>query len=192
MHDSAGATARTGNPGIADQDSRPPRDSGDLRATEHRQDRAPARPATESATESAAGSAAGSAGATGHSDLASNERRPDSTRRHEPVDHGTHVAHGDAAPSADVTGDERLFSARRARDYAERWDTLQLDFVDDPRRAIAEADQLVGDILSELKTLFADQRRQLDRDLDSDRSSTEDLRVALGRYRDFFNRLLSL
>jgi hypothetical protein len=88
-------------------------------------------------------------------------------------------------------GRERLVPAERAHDYSSRWDALKGDFVDEPRRAVAQADDLVGELLDEIQRLFADQRRNLEQGFDHDRASTEDLRLALRRYRSFFDRLLS-
>ncbi len=50
---------------------------------------------------------------------------------------------------------------------------------------------LVGEVLDELEELFRSQRADLEHGLDSDQTSTEDLRQALGRYRSFFDRLLT-
>ena len=88
-------------------------------------------------------------------------------------------------------GRERLVPAERAEEYGSRWDALKGDFVDEPRRAVRQADELVGEVLDELQRLFADQRRGLEQSFDHDRASTEDLRLALRRYRSFFDRLLS-
>jgi hypothetical protein len=66
------------------------------------------------------------------------------------------------------------------------------DFVDEPRQAVVKADSLVGELLEELEQLFHDQRRSIEYGLDKDETSTEDLRIALRRYRSFFDRLLSL
>ena len=65
-------------------------------------------------------------------------------------------------------------------------------FVDEPRQAVRAADELVGELLEELDGLFRKQRQSLEHGLDADETSTEDLRLALRRYRSFFDRLLSL
>ena len=98
------------------------------------------------------------------------------------------VADEDGASEADR---ERLVPAERADEYSSRWDALKGDFVDEPRRAVRQADELVGEVLDELQRLFADQRRGLEQSFDHDQASTEDLRLALRRYRSFFDRLLS-
>ena len=66
------------------------------------------------------------------------------------------------------------------------------DFVDEPRDAVRKADALVGEVLDEIARVFAEQRSQLEHDLDTDETSTEDLRQAMHRYREFFERLLKI
>lgn len=101
------------------------------------------------------------------------------------------VAAGVADEDGESGARERLVPAERADDYGSRWDALKGDFVDEPRRAVRQADELVGELLDELQRLFADQRRNLEQGFDHDQASTEDLRLALRRYRSFFDRLLS-
>ena len=86
---------------------------------------------------------------------------------------------------------ERLIPEDRAASYGSRWDAVKGTFVDEPREAVAQADALVGELLDELETLFREQRRSIERGLDADETSTEDLRMALRRYRSFFERLLA-
>ena len=90
------------------------------------------------------------------------------------------------------TDPNRLVTAERAQSYSARWDQVKGEFVDEPRRAVVKADALVGELLDELGQLFTQQRRGIEQDLDNDEVSTEDLRVALRRYRSFFDRLLSV
>jgi hypothetical protein len=87
---------------------------------------------------------------------------------------------------------ERLFPEEHARSYGSRWDAVKGTFVDEPREAVAQADALVGEVLDELEELFREQRRTIEQNLDTDETSTEDLRLALRRYRSFFDRLLSI
>jgi len=73
-----------------------------------------------------------------------------------------------------------------------RWDEIQASFVDRPRESVEQADTLVVDLLQRLTAGFAHQRSGLEAQWDSgDDVSTEELRVALTRYRSFFNRLLA-
>jgi hypothetical protein len=105
---------------------------------------------------------------------------------------GTATGASLASEGTDESGRERLVSADRAASYGARWDEVKGEFVDEPRKAVAHADALVGELLDELGRLFDTQRRSIEHDLDNDEVSTEELRVALRRYRSFFDRLLSL
>lgn len=96
------------------------------------------------------------------------------------------------AQGEDQDGRERLVSAEHAASYSTRWDTVKGEFVDEPRKAVADADALVGELLDELQNLFTEQRHGIERGLDADETSTEDMRLALRRYRSFFDRLLSI
>ena len=84
-----------------------------------------------------------------------------------------------------------LIPPERAESYNSRWNELKGEFVDEPRRAVRGANELVGEVLDELEELFRGQRADLEHGLDSEQTTTEDLRQALGRYRSFFDRLLS-
>ena len=99
----------------------------------------------------------------------------------------------DADRQADTGVRQRttLIEAERAESYNSRWTELKGEFVDDPRSAVRGANELVGEVLDELEELFRRQRTDLEHGLDSEQTTTEDLRQALGRYRSFFDRLLS-
>ncbi len=101
---------------------------------------------------------------------------------------------GSGGGTASGNGDApaRLVSADRADSYTGRWNEVKGMFVDEPRQAVGQADALVGELLDELQNLFTQQRRSLEHGLDNEETSTEDLRVALRRYRSFFDRLLSI
>jgi len=86
-----------------------------------------------------------------------------------------------------------LFSASEANDLRGKWDAIQVGFVDEPRRAVEQADSLVAGTMKRLAEIFADERNKLDGQWDKGENvSTEDLRLALRRYRSFFSRLLSV
>ena len=79
-----------------------------------------------------------------------------------------------------------------AEQFRRRWEDLQTGFVDQPRQTVEEANKLVGALMQQLTEGFSEERSSLESQWDSgDDVSTEDLRVALTRYRSFFNRLLS-
>jgi hypothetical protein len=92
----------------------------------------------------------------------------------------------------DEFGATPLFSDSDIGDLRARWSTVQTEFVDEPRRAVADADQLVATVMQRLADGFAKERGSLEKQWDSgETASTEDLRMALQRYRAFFNRLLN-
>jgi hypothetical protein len=86
-----------------------------------------------------------------------------------------------------------LFSESEMGDFRSQWSNLQTGFVDEPRRAVEDADKLVAAVMQRLAEGFANERSGLEKQWDSgNKVSTEDLRVALQRYRSFFDRLLKL
>ncbi len=86
-----------------------------------------------------------------------------------------------------------LFAQTDAQDFRSRWERIQIGFVDEPRKAVEQADELVADAIKRLAEVFATERQKLEAEWDkTDNVSTEDLRVALRRYRSFFDRLLSV
>jgi len=88
---------------------------------------------------------------------------------------------------------EPLFTPEMAQTYRERWTSIQSGFVDDPRRAVRSGDELVAQVMTNLANTFAEERHRVEAQLDeTGEGSTENLRVALRRYRSFFERLLSL
>lgn len=86
-----------------------------------------------------------------------------------------------------------LFLPDVDKDFRSRWDVVQRSFVDDPRQAVRQGDELVAQVMKSLAETFSNERVKLEAQLDqTDKASTENLRVALRRYRSFFERLLSL
>ena len=96
------------------------------------------------------------------------------------------------ATAADDSRPAPLFGARAAQEFREQWDATQIGFVDNPRRAVQRADELVTEAMKALTQSVADERARLDAQINGDQASTEHLRLALQRYRAFFQRLLSL
>ncbi len=96
----------------------------------------------------------------------------------------------DADPSHDE--DPALLPADDAAGFQRRWEELQAAFVDDPRRTVDRADELVAQVMQRVAEGFATERERLEHQWGRGEDvSTEDLRVALQRYRAFFRRLLS-
>ena len=86
-----------------------------------------------------------------------------------------------------------LFSESEMADFRSHWSKVQTGFVDEPRRTVEEADKLVASVMQRLAEGFANERSGLEKQWDrGDNVSTEDLRIALQRYRSFFDRLLKL
>ncbi len=86
-----------------------------------------------------------------------------------------------------------LFSAEEAKDFRGRWDAIQVNFVDEPRQVVEQADGLVAVAMKRLAEMFAAERARLESQWDrGENVSTEDLRLALQRYRSFFGRILSV
>ncbi len=97
-----------------------------------------------------------------------------------------------AAATGKVTSSTPLFSESDVNDLRGRWSNVQAGFVDEPRHAVEEADKLVAAVMKRLAEGFANERSTLEKQWDrGDNVSTEDLRVALQRYRSFFDRLLN-
>lgn len=93
----------------------------------------------------------------------------------------------DLPPSEDRTaGSPLVLNGERFRT---RWASIQVGFVDDPRRAVGEAERLVTDVIDELVEGFRRQRERLE---ESGEGSTDEMRTAFQRYRDFFQRLLNV
>ena len=74
-----------------------------------------------------------------------------------------------------------------------RWDDVQAAFVDDPKGCVQKADKLVVEVVEQLTNGFSEARSRLETQWSrGEEASTEDLRLALKRYREFFQRLLSV
>jgi hypothetical protein len=97
------------------------------------------------------------------------------------------------ASAAAVSKSMPLFSESEMGDFRSQWSKIQTGFVDEPRRTVEEADKLVAAVMQRLAESFANERSGLEKQWDGgDNVSTEDLRLALQRYRSFFDRLLKL
>jgi len=85
-----------------------------------------------------------------------------------------------------------LLGPDETENFRGRWETVQADFIDDPHHAVESADHLVTEAIERLSKVFSDERTQLERHWNRGaEASTEDLRLALQRYRAFFERLLA-
>jgi hypothetical protein len=98
-----------------------------------------------------------------------------------------------AANESKTDGSATLFPSAELEGLRARWKETQTAFVDEPRKAVEQADGLVASAMKRLAEVFSEERSRLEKQWDrGDSVSTEDLRVALQRYRTFFDRLLSV
>jgi hypothetical protein len=87
--------------------------------------------------------------------------------------------------------DSALLPADRNEELSGRWHEIQASFVDEPQKSVEDADALVDDLMRQVTEGLATQREALESQWSAgDDVSTEELRVALKRYRTFFDRLL--
>lgn len=115
------------------------------------------------------------------------------------VDDQSSPAHAEPASvetvpqSAEVQPSEELLFAADASGLRSRWDDIQASFVDDPADCVQKADTLVTEVVDQLTAAFSDARSRLEAQwARGEQASTEDLRLALQRYREFFQRLLTV
>jgi hypothetical protein len=99
--------------------------------------------------------------------------------------------HAEVSPSKE--SDRALFAEDDLEQLTARWDSVQAAFVDDPRECVQRADGLVSDVVKRITSDFSNARARLeDQWARGEEASTEDLRVALKQYREFFQRLLAV
>jgi hypothetical protein len=96
------------------------------------------------------------------------------------------------SPEVQRPDDELLFAADTSG-LRSRWDDIQAAFVDDPADCVQKADALVAEVVDQLTAAFSEARSRLEGQwARGEQASTEDLRLALQRYREFFQRLLAV
>lgn len=121
-------------------------------------------------------------------DLAQGKRPANDMRGPQPVATQAGAGQGESTSVA-----APLFPGNELDGLRTRWKEIQTAFVDEPRKAVEQADGLVASAMKRLAEVFAEERSKLEQQWDrGDNVSTEDLRVALQRYRSFFDRLLSV
>ena len=107
----------------------------------------------------------------------------------EPSTAGTEPSTAGTEPSTEKS----LFAEDELSGLRSRWDDVQSGFVDDPKECVHKADGLVSDVVDQLTTGFSEARSRLEAQwARGEEASTEDLRLALKRYREFFERLLAV
>jgi len=98
----------------------------------------------------------------------------------------------DAATGTGQAPHASLAGPAETERFAARWQEIQAGFVDEPRRAVQDADALVVDMMDRLARVLASEREQLESPGEPGQVSTEDLRQGLRRYRALFERLLAV
>ncbi|HEX3966017.1 MAG TPA: hypothetical protein VHZ03_56795 [Trebonia sp.] len=113
---------------------------------------------------------------------------------------GTQTGQSDLARHAALASDTgaggqpyaQLLETHELQSILGQWKDIQAAFVDEPRKAIQDADALVAELMQRLAETFANEREQLESQWAGGADvSTEDLRRGLRRYRSFFERLLA-
>src|SRR5262245_25870871 len=90
------------------------------------------------------------------------------------------VPFGRGPTVAERTSGESLVPKAESDRLQARWDAIQSHFVDEPRKAVADADKLVAETVQRLAQIFADERSKLEQQLSrGEEISTEDLRLGL-------------
>ena len=110
---------------------------------------------------------------------------------------GDRVSEPDPEPGADGDGQSEAGTGPSrfmvdAASLRERWERVQVGFVDDPRRAVEEAHAMVSSAVVELQAEIDRQRAELGDPWRDDTTSTDALRSAFRGYRDLFDRVLSV
>jgi len=84
-----------------------------------------------------------------------------------------------------------LLNREESENFRKRWNEIQGKFVDEPRSAVEQADELVTEVIELITQMFNNEHRSLEAQWNEGKDvTTEDLRIALQRYRSFFNSLV--
>jgi hypothetical protein len=168
--------------GAARKERAAPQADGDLQADAAPQDDKPPPEDTRPQDDTAAGTTTRASGAETGAEARAEETRGNPA-----------AATADRAPSTkrEESGLAPLFAEDVATEFRSRWDVVQRGFVDDPRQSVRAGDELVAQVIKSLVETFSGQRASVEGER-ADQASTENLRLALRRYRSFFERLLSI
>lgn len=130
-------------------------------------------------------------GSTGYAEPDRDERQTaEQTSADRPAGDGATGVHADQEPTQrapQTTGGWQLFATEDADHLRSRWTELQGSFVDDPRQAVEQAEQLVSEVVQTVNDRFNERKNELA----TQSADTEELRLAMHRYRVFFRQVLS-
>jgi hypothetical protein len=117
--------------------------------------------------------------------------RPEDTRRDTTADSPDMRSEAEVIPF-DVRRTTTGGTERQLEELRTRWTGIQAGFVDEPRKAVQEADDLVSSAIQQISEAFRSQRAQLEKQWNAGGDvSTEDLRQSFQHYRNFFDRLIT-
>ena len=138
------------------------------------------------------------AGTEGQERASSSVMRPLPDNQTEQSDPARHLAAASLSaalgngPGTDGQPHAQLLGTREMEPILGQWKDIQAEFVDEPRKAVQDADTLFAELMQRLAQTFATEREQLEaQSVDGDDVSTEDLRRSLRRYRSFVEGLLA-
>ncbi len=109
-------------------------------------------------------------------------------------ENGRHSHEPVSAAATTWPQEPRVGSAEHASDREQlmrRWDRIQAGFVDDPQRAVVEAEQLADQLLAQVRDALERERSGIVRAGHAQGASTEDLRMCVKRYRALIDRLVA-
>jgi hypothetical protein len=110
-----------------------------------------------------------------------------------------HEAEG-SAPATPVDAQRELgaedapvFDSASSTSFRERWSTILSEFIDDPRRAVEDADRFVADVTQAFASGVESRRQSLTSAWGHDgHDQTEDLRLTMRQYRMLVDRILTV
>jgi hypothetical protein len=119
------------------------------------------------------------------------DEQPYAEQQQEPV-----VPQATAVPQDTAVSEQetrlRVFEEQETEQFRTQWREVQARFVDEPQSAVRDADSLLSTMMDELKSHIDSHKRSLDGEWDRDTKDTEQLRVAMQRYRSLFDHILSV
>lgn len=95
-------------------------------------------------------------------------------------------------PEREAEERKTLLSPEQREQYRSRWKDIQIEFLTDPRKSAEDANRLVDEMVQDINKQLADRCSKMEQEWQQGKPSTEDLRLALGHYRSFFDQLLSV
>lgn len=73
--------------------------------------------------------------------------------------------------------------------YRQRFDQLQMDFIEQPKETVSKAEQLANEAVERIVNTLHDRLNRIHTELGDGSGDTERMRVAMSKYRQFVNSL---